>query len=176
MALEQRCGMRKPRRTPRRGALVVALGAVACIGRVGVDPTREMPGGRMQPGVAGTGGAGGSGAAPIAGAPGGMAPAPGRVTLHRLNRTEYDNTIRDLLGIDTRPSVAFSFTEDEFGEGFDNNADVLSLSPVDGENYLKAARELAERALAAGSASRNQIVICDGAGDAGCGRRILAGF
>jgi hypothetical protein len=99
------------------------------------------------------------------------------VTLHRLNRLEYDNTVRDLLGVDLRPSVTFAFTEDEFGEGFDNNADVLSLSPVDGENYLKAARELVARALEPGSAPRARIVICDPAADeAGCGLRILVAF
>jgi hypothetical protein len=101
---------------------------------------------------------------------------PGRVTLHRLNRLEYDNTVRDLLGVDVRPSVAFGFTEDEFGAGFDNNADVLSLAPVDGENYLRAARELAERALAPGSPGRARIVICDGAHDDGCAARILLAF
>src|SRR5687768_18151208 len=95
------CRMRMPHRTPRTGALLAALGVVACMGRAGDPPPRQVNGDRMQPGAAGTGGAGGSGAAPIAGAPGGVV-APGRVTLHRLNRTEYDNTVRDLLGIDTR--------------------------------------------------------------------------
>src|SRR5688572_30147605 len=142
MELGQRWRMRMPHWTPRLGALLAAIGAVTCVGRAGDDPARDGRGDRMQPGAAGTGGAGSSGAAPIAGAPGGVV-APGGVTLRRLNRLEYDNTVRDLLGIDSRPSVAFSFTEDEYGEGFDNNADVLSLSPVDGENYLRAARELA---------------------------------
>jgi hypothetical protein len=168
--------MRIPHLAPRWGALLAGLGAVTCMGRAGENPAREVHGDRMQPpGAAGTGGAGGSGAAPIAGAPGGVV-APGRVTLHRLNRVEYDNTIRDLLGLDARPSVTFSFTEDEFGEGFDNNADVLSLSPVDGENYLRAARDLAERALAPASPSRGRIVTCELAKDPMCARRILVAF
>lgn len=59
---------------------------------------------------------------------------PGRVTVHRLNRTEYNNTVRDLLGTSQRP--ADSFPADDFGLGFDNIADVLSVSPVLTEKYL----------------------------------------
>src|SRR5215211_4123545 len=55
-------------------------------------------------------------------------PDPGRVTIRRLNRTEYNNTIRDLLGVDLRP--ADDFPQDDSGYGFDNIADVLSLPPV----------------------------------------------
>ena len=50
---------------------------------------------------------------------------PGRVTMRRLNRAEYNNTIRDLLGIDFRP--ANDFPSDDVGYGFDNIGDVLSL-------------------------------------------------
>ena len=56
------------------------------------------------------------------------APDPGRVTAHRLNRAEYNNTVRDLLGIRFRP--ADDFPQDDSGYGFDNIGDVLSLSPV----------------------------------------------
>jgi len=55
-------------------------------------------------------------------------PDPGRVTARRLNRTEYNNTIKELLGVDVRP--ADDFPQDDSGYGFDNIADVLSLSPV----------------------------------------------
>ena len=55
-------------------------------------------------------------------------PDPGRVTLRRLNRAEYNNTVRDLLGVDLRP--ADNFPQDDSGYGFDNIGDVLSLSPV----------------------------------------------
>ena len=51
---------------------------------------------------------------------------PGRVTARRLNRAEYNNTIRDLLGVSLRP--ADEFPVDDSGYGFDNNGDVLSLS------------------------------------------------
>ena len=48
---------------------------------------------------------------------------PGRVTIRRLNRAEYNNTIRDLLGVDFRP--ADDFPADDVGNGFDNIAEVL---------------------------------------------------
>ena len=102
---------------------------------------------------------------------------PGRVTLRRLNNTEYDNTIRDLVGIDLRPSVAHGFTPDEFGDGFDNNADVLSLAPVDGENYLRASRDVAARALdPVNAAARARIVVCEPARAAGCPAQIVKAF
>ena len=57
-----------------------------------------------------------------------VAQDPGRVTLRRLNREEYNNTIRDLVGIDFRP--ADDFPSDDVGYGFDNIGDVLSLPPL----------------------------------------------
>ena len=61
-----------------------------------------------------------------------VAPDPGRVTARRLNRAEYNNTIRDLLGVDLRP--ADEFPQDDSGYGFDNIGDVLSLvAGFDGE-------------------------------------------
>ena len=72
-------------------------------------------------------------------------PDPGRVTARRLNRAEYNNTIRDLLGVDTRP--ADDFPQDDSGYGFDNIADVLSLSPVLMEKYMSAGERVARAAL-----------------------------
>ena len=72
-------------------------------------------------------------------------PDPGRVTAHRLNRTEYNNTIRDLLGIDTRP--ADSFPADTAAYGFDNVSDALSLTPALLENYVDAAERSVRTAL-----------------------------
>ncbi len=71
---------------------------------------------------------------------------PGRVTLRRLNRTEYRNTIRDLAGVDHQPAA--DFPGDDVGFGFDNVADVLSLPPVLMEKYLSAAEEITELAIA----------------------------
>jgi hypothetical protein len=71
---------------------------------------------------------------------------PGRVTLHRLNRVEYNNTVRDLLGTSMSPGDAFP--SDGAGEGFDTIADVLNVSPIQAELYQRAAVALADEALA----------------------------
>jgi mono/diheme cytochrome c family protein len=70
---------------------------------------------------------------------------PGRVTARRLNRAEYNNTIRDLLGVTLRPADEFPI--DDSGYGFDNIGDVLSLSPMLMEKYLNAARVVARAAV-----------------------------
>jgi mono/diheme cytochrome c family protein len=70
---------------------------------------------------------------------------PGRVTIRRLNRVEYNNTIRDLLAVDFKPGDAFP--EDSGGHGFDNNADVLTLAPVLMEKYLAAAENVLGKAI-----------------------------
>ncbi len=72
-------------------------------------------------------------------------PDPGRVTLHRLNRAEYNNTIRDLIGVNFRP--ADDFPADDAGYGFDNIGDVLSMPPVLLEKYLTAAEKILEQAI-----------------------------
>jgi hypothetical protein len=72
-------------------------------------------------------------------------PDPGRVTARRLNRNEYNNTVRDLLGVDVHP--ADDFPQDDAGYGFDNIADVLSLSPVLMEKYVSAAEKVSRIAL-----------------------------
>ena len=72
-------------------------------------------------------------------------PNPGRVTARRLNRAEYNNTVRDLLGVDFHP--ADDFPQDDSGYGFDNIGDVLSLSPVLMEKYLNAAEKVARAAF-----------------------------
>lgn len=69
-------------------------------------------------------------------------PDPGRTTLRRLNRTEYNNTVRDLFGVECRP--ADQFPADDAGYGFDNVADVLTVSPLHFEKYLAAARQVAD--------------------------------
>jgi len=70
---------------------------------------------------------------------------PGRVTARRLNRSEYSNTIRDLLGVEFRADR--TFPTDDSGEGFDNIADVLTISPLLMEKYLTAAERIATRAM-----------------------------
>ncbi len=70
---------------------------------------------------------------------------PGRVTLRRLNRAEYNNTIRDLIGVDFQ--AAEDFPADDVGYGFDNIGDVLSLPPLLLEKYLAAAERIAGAAI-----------------------------
>jgi hypothetical protein len=72
-------------------------------------------------------------------------PDPGRVVLRRLNRAEYNTTIRDLTGIDFRP--ANDFPPDDSGYGFDNIGAVLSLPPVLLEKYLAAADKIFDTAI-----------------------------
>ncbi len=72
-------------------------------------------------------------------------PDPGRVTVRRLNRVEYRNTIRDLMGIDFHSEA--EFPPDDTGYGFDNIGDVLSISPILLEKYLTAARAIVTEAV-----------------------------
>jgi len=80
---------------------------------------------------------------------------PGRVTIRRLNRAEYNNTIRDLLGVDIRP--ADDFPSDDVGYGFDNIGDVLSLPPVLFERYLAAAEKVTAIAIIAPDGERDPL-------------------
>ncbi|MCW5981590.1 MAG: DUF1592 domain-containing protein [Bryobacteraceae bacterium] len=72
-------------------------------------------------------------------------PDPGRVVARRLNRSEYNNTVRDLLGVDLRPADEFPL--DDSGYGFDNIADVLTISPAHMERYLAAAEKVSRAAI-----------------------------
>lgn len=73
------------------------------------------------------------------------APDPGRVTLQRLNRVEYRNTIQDLMGVDYETDI--EFPADDSGHGFDNIGDVLSLSPLLLEKYLAAAETIVAQSV-----------------------------
>src|SRR6266850_3862448 len=72
-------------------------------------------------------------------------PDPGRVTIRRLNRVEYRNTIRDLMGIDFK--AAEEFPPDDTGYGFDNIGDVLTVSPLLLEKYMQAAETIVATAV-----------------------------
>ncbi len=72
-------------------------------------------------------------------------PNPGRLTAHRLNRAEYTNTVRDLLGVAFRADE--EFPPDDSGYGFDNIGDVLTVSPTLMQKYLQAAEQIASRAV-----------------------------
>ncbi len=98
-------------------------------------------------GVIGGGGPGGND--PFGpGGPGGDVGAIGAQVMHRLNRTEYRNTVRDLLGTQLDPAA--SFPADDVSLGFDNIAQVLTVSPLQVELYEQAAEDLTNEALTTG--------------------------
>jgi mono/diheme cytochrome c family protein len=72
-------------------------------------------------------------------------PDPGRVTVRRLNRVEYRNTIRDLMGIDYDTQT--EFPPDDTGFGFDTIGDVLTLPPMLLEKYMIAAEKIVAQAV-----------------------------
>jgi mono/diheme cytochrome c family protein len=74
-----------------------------------------------------------------------MSPNPGRPAIHRLNRVEYANAIRDLLGVEIDAPALLP--ADEAGYGFDNNGDTLSLSPALMGRYMAAAQQISRLAV-----------------------------
>ena len=172
-------------------ALALAMAAPAC---GGFGQTEGMVPGGSEPGGSGKGGRGGgssggagSNATPGSGGNnGGSGPPtafqPGRVTMRRLNAPEYDNTIRDLLGLDlqpaARPSVKFDFPADEWGDGFFNDGDVLTSSPLTVEKFLAAAQYAIDQAMdpAPTNMARKKLLICEfaGAAEATCLPKIIA--
>src|SRR5207344_1411066 len=82
-------------------------------------------------------------------------PNPGHATVRRMNRTEYANAVRDLLGLD----VDFSkdMPADDTGYGFDNIADVLTVSPTLMDRYITVAGKISR--MATGQASRRTITV-----------------
>lgn len=81
-------------------------------------------------------------------------PEPGRVTLRRLNRFEYENTVRDLIGV--APDTKL-LPPDDSGYGFDNMADVLTLSPTHLEAYLNTASLALDKAYGSAAARKREI-------------------
>jgi hypothetical protein len=118
------------------GALVISVALAACVGVIEDED----------------GSSGGSGGGPTV-SPTGR--DPGRVTLHRLNRAEYNNTVRDLFGTSLAP--ADDFPADDHGYGFDNIADVLSISPTQVDLYERAAENLVTEALKPPSAQSSVL-------------------
>src|SRR5262245_20172535 len=84
-------------------------------------------------------------------------PNPGRPAVHRLNRTEYTNAVRDLLALDTDAiDIPSLLPADDSGYGFDNIADVLTVSKTLTEAYMSAARKISR--LAIGDPSTRSII------------------
>ena len=80
-----------------------------------------------------------------------LAPNPGRLSLHRLNRTEYANSVRDLLGFEVDPAPLLP--PDNMTHGFDNIADGLTISPTLMESYIRAADVISRLAVGDPAAS-----------------------
>src|SRR5450432_903974 len=126
----------------------------------------------------GTSGAGSSTRAGGLGGPVGVgstdcsAQNPGPSYVRRLNRFEYNNTVRDLLGDTTQP--ANDFPEEEKRLGFDNNASALQVSPVLAEQYMMAAEKLAASAIT----NMSSLLGCDPAkdGEDACAKSFIASF
>lgn len=94
--------------------------------------------------------------------------------LTRLNRAEYDNTVRDLLGDTTH--VALNTLPTDYGDGaFDNNAAALTIDPTLAQTYQQLAETLAESAMAAGSPGRALILVCSTTDNA-CVTQIATSF
>ena len=98
-------------------------------------------------------------------------PDPGRVTVRRLNRTEYRNTLRDLIGGDFDADSALP--PDDVGYGFDNIGDVLSISPMRMEKFIEAAMSAVNQSvpldtvsISAQTALPTEFLTADGAQNA----------
>ena len=167
------------------GALVAGTACTGVIGSQDNGPNATTRGGTGTTGSgSGSGGGGGAGGASggaggasggTGGAGGGLnctAPSPGPSYARRLNRFEYNNTVRDLLGDRTAP--ANDFPSEERRNGFDNNAVALQISPTLVEQYMNAAEKLAATALA----NVPSIVPCDPVkdGEDACGRTFITAF
>lgn len=102
-----------------------------------------------------------------------MGTNPGRTTLRRLNRNEYNYTIRDLFGLQIRP--ADNFPEDSEGEaGFDNDADALFLPALLMENYFESATKISNTILA--NARLRQTYLLNSSGDAKGARSVFTNW
>ena len=84
-------------------------------------------------------------------------PDPGRVTMRRLNRVEYRNTVHDLLGVDY--NTDHEFPPDDSGFGFDNIGDALTISPMLMEKYVAAAQAVIAEAVPTGPRKPAEAVV-----------------
>lgn len=154
-----------------RASLFAALALAGCSGNLD-SPVRP---GQPEPGATplADGGAatpnGGNGTGPNS-PPG----DPGIVTLRRLNHTEYNNTVRDLLGTQLKPAA--DFPADDLGGGFDTVGSALSLSPAYVLAYERAAYALVDE-LFADATRRARLVPCNiDSGGETCARSVLETF
>jgi hypothetical protein len=146
-------------------ALSSLLSLVACTGTIGDGG--DAAGSGNTPGMVG----GVAGNPTFCGSSAQLAAAP----IRRLNRFEYDNTVRDLLGDTSGP--AQEFPAEERQSGFNNNAAALTVSPLLAESYLNAAERLAAEAVEKGMAVLTPSPVCDlTQDDAACVQRFIEQF
>ncbi len=112
---------------PCRWFLLLLAGAGACTGSIGAGSSYESVGDGVIPGTGGTGAVGGIGGSGTGGSACSGAIAAGRPVLRRLNRDEYTNSLRELLGITSRPGDILP-DEGSSPEGFNTNGDYLAIS------------------------------------------------
>ena len=166
----------------RNVAIVTLAAAAGCTGVSSLPPSPgdngpgapgETPAGTGNTGVTTTPGTGGTGATPVTAVPGRSAwdnvkPTTtmdsGRVVLRRLNNAEYDNTMRDLLGTTSRPSVDLMFSSDNVNiDGFDTVGSVLSYSNLLLEGQDAAADKLLAELMARPKTDplRLRVMLCE---------------
>jgi hypothetical protein len=164
----------------------------ACMGSIGAPGTTgtgsPSPGSTVNGNSSGSGGlsgppppVGGSGSTGGSGSSTAVAPTgpldPGTVSAHRLNAFEYDNTVNDLLGLTTKTAET-NFIADEVGSnGFDNEADVLTMSDSEFQQYFNSADALGEQVFAS-PALVARILTCKPAAatDAACLNTFINSF
>jgi Protein of unknown function (DUF1592)/Protein of unknown function (DUF1588)/Protein of unknown function (DUF1585)/Protein of unknown function (DUF1595)/Protein of unknown function (DUF1587) len=159
---------------------IVALGAMAfasaCTGKIGnAGSWARGPNGGDGTSTSGTGssatGTGGNSSG--SGTGGGGVVDPGRVGIHRLNNTEYNNTVRDLLGTATQPATTWLAEE---GFEFDNTASALGMTSAQYEGYFKAANDLMVESLANPTQRARFMTCTPTAADDPCARQIVETF
>jgi hypothetical protein len=164
------------------GVAFLALATAGCTGAIEQGPDSER--GHAWTGPNADGRDDGAGAQQNADGSGGAAARPGapagardvnRVGIHRLNNTEYDNTVRDLLGVAETP--AQTFIADEKALGFDSIADALGMTEAQYEQYFNAAAALTGTTFA-DATLRTRIVTCTpaSADDTECMESIIRAF
>jgi Protein of unknown function (DUF1592)/Protein of unknown function (DUF1588)/Protein of unknown function (DUF1595)/Protein of unknown function (DUF1587)/Protein of unknown function (DUF1585) len=155
-------------------ALICLLAAPGCTGAISGSPGSAESSAGQGTGATSNGTGGSAGASQSAQCtPAEQSQVSFRV-LTRLNRAEYDNTVRDLLGDTTH--AALTTLPADFGDGaFDNNADALSIDPSLAQTFEQLAETLAESAFAAGSPGRNLVLTCSTTDEA-CAKQISSDF
>jgi hypothetical protein len=169
------------------GALGAAIFVGACMGNIGTGTATGGPGsvggttpGPSSVGVAPPAGGTTSNTPPVGTSPAGVSSAPldpGTIAAHRLNAFEYDNTINDLLGLQQTVAESTFIPDEVGGNGFDNEADVLTMTDAEFTQYFNAADALGEQVFAS-PALVSRILTCtpSSATDAACLNTFINSF